>query len=142
MGSERCELTYKQRKRNGDITDRTEINLRLTPEVGADDVVAFVTAMGLTEHFSLRKESHIFHVKDGDAHTVLALYDVMGPDGIKRFLEVEIENTSEIEDQVAAGLLGMWVHELQETLGLGTPLNTSLYELYAPRDALFVPESF
>lgn len=137
-------LTYKQRRSNGNIRDRVEVDLFLDVERSnlEADAKALVEAMGFVEHFSIVKESTIYDIRVGrGAVVVLALYDVLHQGKISRFLEVEIEKSSSISDAEAVLLLDTWIGYLSE-LGLGEPINKSLYQLYAPKDDLFLDETF
>lgn len=198
--SDKSELTYKQRRRNGDISDRTEVNLSLAAEATEQDVRAYLEAMDMHEHFTIVKESWIQHVTTHPAHlitgkgilgsgagagiivhggsftgggvigvggsgwpgdnpyqqsyvpptlpidrvdAVFALYDVLHEGKIRRFLEVEMEQKGTISTTIATERLEWWKNWIAARwAGLGEPLNTSLYEMYAPRNGLFVPESF
>lgn len=136
-------LTYKCRQRPGDIRDRIEVDLFLDEKRATEpQVKAFVQALGLREHFTILKESTIVHFGEKGAIIVVALYDVLHQGQIRRFLEVEIEKSSEISDEDAAMVLSDWILEMQKDLGIGSPINQSLYEMFAPRDSLFLPESF
>lgn len=135
-------LTYKCRRRPGDIRDRIEIDLFLDESVKEETVAAFVEVMGLKEHFTILKESQIYHYCLENCTIVMALYDVIHMGKIRRFLEIEIDKESGISDEKAAELLQGWIDNAQVALGVGDPLNQSLYEMYAPRDALYLPETF
>ena len=156
--SDRPALTYKCRRRVGDISDRTEIDMWLGDKATDQDVRAMMEVMGMTESFSIVKESWIYHVPDtetpdaltygrrmqGDGiDVVFALYDVLHMGQIHRFLEVEIERKGTIAAEWAASRLIAWKEWVAQNFPtVGHPLNQSLYEMFAPRDRLFIPESF
>lgn len=206
--SDKSELTYKQRRRTGDISDRTEVNLPLAAEASEQDVRAHLEVMDMREHFTITKESWIQHVpgcipgsvtlssqsivgvpgtgqglvayggggfyggatgviggglygpyqpqwpppplavppvKAGDGiDAVFALYDVLHEGKIRRFLEVEMERKNQgLTAEAAQVRLTQWKDWIAQMWPqLGQPLNTSLYEMFAPLDELFVPESF
>ncbi len=152
MGVDKPALTYKCRRRDGDISDRTEIDMWLGPDATDQDVRAMMEVMGMKESFTITKESWIYHVADvpivqhkgeGNIDIVFALYDVLHNGLVHRYLEVEIERKGDITSQWATQRLDHWKGWIKEHFpGVGDPLNTSLYEMFAPRDDLFVPESF
>lgn len=153
-------LTYKQRQSPGNIRDRFEIDLFLSENRPTDDSVRnLLQTLGFEEHFTILKESHIWHFPDfvqiavdpdGSSPAtrttavpvIVALYDVLQGGAIRRFLEVEIDRDAEIDDPTAEMLLSDWILEVQGQLGLREPLTQSLYEMYAPRNHLFFPETF
>jgi adenylate cyclase class IV len=142
-------LTYKCRQSPGNIRDRYEFDLFLDDErVSEETVRAFVKVMKLEEHFTIKKESWIYcqEVLDsdygGDYKVILALYDVLHDGKISRYLEVEIDKDGTVSDANARIILDSYIANLQRVLGVGEPLNKSLYELFSPKDRLFLPETF
>ncbi len=140
-------LTYKCRQEPGNIRERIELDIFLDERrVKEETVKAFVAVLGLKEHFTILKESHIFkqefHSSHGNYTVVAALYDVLHDGKIDRFLEVEIDKDGTVDDEYARGILQSWISGFQRDLGVGEPVNKSLYEMYAPRDELFLPETF
>lgn len=147
-GNDHPVLTFKKRKDGGNSVDREEVDLFLERnDATDDDAKAFLGALGLKEHFSILKESHIHHIVRGDHIAVVALYDVMQPGqhGLRRFLEVEIDKDSECDATRGHEALRFWEAELESRFDIKAPLNKSLYELYAPfeKDAkLYIKGTF
>ena len=144
-------LTYKRRKNGGDSVDRVEVDLYLNLERATEvDVKTFLEKLGYIPHFTITKESHIVKVKDlvaegagTEALVVVALYDVLSPaGGLFRYLEIEIDKSSNCKEFEARDVLRGWSKELETKLRLDKPLGTSLYEIHAPRNELYVPDSF
>lgn len=153
-------LTYKQRQAPGNIRDRIEIDLFLAEHKPVTESVHnLLYTLGFSEHFTILKESHIWdfpeiiytatdadgvspQTKKAVAHVIVALYDVLHAGTIRRFLEIEVDRDSDIHDNTAEMLLSDWILEAQDKLGVREPLTQSLYEMYAPRNHLFLPETF
>ncbi len=135
-------LTVKIRKSQESIQDRHEVDMPISSEVSSDDVTAFLEMTGWKPHFEIQKMSYIFHIKGGSHVACIALYDVWSDDDmtpgdkvpVRRFLEVEIEKDSACTQEQANILLEDWVVEIRNELGLKEPLNSSLFELYAPKE--------
>lgn len=145
-------LTVKQRKSADSIQDRHEVDLPQDPSVTAADVQAFMKLTGWEPLFTIEKTSYIYHVKQGQAHICVALYDVWpvkpsflvttggkipmnirGPK--RRFLEIEVEKDSDVSDEMGQVLLNTWVDSAQGMFSdksLVGPLNESLLEMYRP----------
>ena len=146
VGGPSC-LTYKCRQSPNDIRERTELDLFLDGTRVSDDVVEeFVKVLGLKESFTIKKESWICRLQvmspEGHYTVVAALYDVLAGGTITRYLEVEIDKDGNIDDSAARIILNGWIGNLQNSLRVGLPLNCSLYELFAPRDELYLPGTF
>lgn len=142
-------LTYKRRKAPGDIRDRIEFDVFVDEKMTSERAtLGFLDALGFKQHFTILKESFIYHfegaLESGSFEAVIAVYDVFREEGHSgcRYLEIEIDKhgtCSEIDAQV---LLQEMIEEARTTFNLGAPLNASLYELWAPKDELYIPESF
>jgi len=133
-------LTVKGRKSSDSITDRVEIDLQFGPNVKGRDVPAFLKATGWKMQLWLAKDAHIFWFSPELGITItLALYDVNRvfgnlqtfPPPSRRFLEVEIEKTSSIDEERAKNVLDSWRNALTNEFKLSQPLNLSLYEIYS-----------
>lgn len=136
-GDREMELTYKQRKSTKSIVDRVEINLPFkygTQDVSVKKLLGY---LGAEEAFCIDKVSHIYHIvgKFGTAeyHATLALYDVTeeGTTKTDRFLEVEVESSSECSEQTALKVLDKWRKLIKDTLEVEGPINESLFEIYS-----------
>lgn len=138
-------LTFKQRSSPNDISSRTEIEIPIDIKRFSEEGTSkFLTALGGREHFSIHKHSQIYRIRSSPDNVVLDIvfYSVEYLNDFKYFVEVEVENTSPCSDEYAREVLESWVRLLQRELGLEGPLNKSLYEMYAPKDDLFLPNSF
>lgn len=142
-------LTFKQRQSPGNIRDRIEFDLFVDEAKTSDtEVIGFLRALGFREHFGILKESFIYHyegvVASGSYEVVIALYDVYSEAGHtgKRFLEVEIDKHGTCAEIDAQIILQDWIESAQQELVVTAPLNQSLYEMFAPRNELYIPESF
>ncbi len=135
-------LTVKLRKSTDSIQDRHEVDMPISTEVSAGDVTAFLEMTGWKLHFEIQKMSYIFHLDGTNHQACIALYDVWSDDNmepgdkvpVRRFLEVEIEKDSACTQGEANIYLQHWIKHLQVEFNLGTPLNSSLFELYAPKE--------
>jgi hypothetical protein len=130
------ELTVKRRKSVDSIGDRQEIDLTFAHSVMAEDVTAFLLAAGWEAEFTLQKHfSYPFWFKHGEASVVVSLYEVERQDtrDTRRFLEVEVEKTSQVSAEVADRLLKLWSGVLTNEFDLADPLTESLYEMYSGR---------
>lgn len=135
------ELTYKQRKSDKSIADRVEINLPFSGKVEPNDVHTMIGYLGGKEVFNIEKTSYIYHVRgqmgveEGSSKqyvAVLALYDVTDEEGkTRRFLEVEIESSSECSEEVGRKALDRWVRIVKNGLEVEGPINESLFEIYS-----------
>lgn len=129
------ELTVKQRKDDDSIVDRVEIDLKFAEGTTERDVTAFLLATGWVERLDLNKWSHIYTVRRNGITSILAFYTVEEYSGLevnppRDFIEVEIDKENEISEQQALDELNWWKKDLQFNLGLGEPINQSLYEIY------------
>jgi adenylate cyclase class IV len=133
-GNDHPVLTYKYRKSVGaDSVDRHEVDLFLenNDKVEEDTDALLTMALGCKKHFSILKESCIYHI-EGAGHTaVIALYDVMVPGNnyVERFLEVEIDKDSPCTPEEGAAALAAWQEAVESQFDLQRPLGQSLYEL-------------
>ena len=128
------ELTIKQRKSSESTLDRLEIDLKFHKDVTKENVEAFLVALGFKVKFILNKDSYIYHIirRESGIESVLAYYTVGTNDNdIKSFIEVEIEKSNNINKAEAFKELKWWNKELKFNVGVGTPLNESLYEIYS-----------
>lgn len=134
------EFTYKERKSQKSITDRIEINLPLAYGTPFETTHKLLTSLGAKPILDFYKMSYIYHISGyvavGRSRKVysghVAMYSVYrtGKDR-RQFLEVEIDSSSQCEPKVALKALDLWVNRIQKDLGLKTPLNSSLYEIYS-----------
>lgn len=131
------ELTYKQRKSDKSITDRVEINLPFSKTVKPADVHVMLDYLGATQVFDINKISYIYHAMghtmtdSGTYVAVIALYDVMDDDNTRRFLEVEIEASSQCDSEAGRKVLDKWTRLVKNHLAVEGPLNQSLFEIYS-----------
>lgn len=130
------ELTVKQRKSSRSIVDRLEINLGFAEATTHDDVTEFLHATGWVAEFILQKHfSHVFWFKHGEAEIAVSLYEVKRADTgeTRRFLEVEVERSSDVTEEKARQLLSLWGGCAANEFELDEPMNDSLYEIYSGR---------
>lgn len=133
------ELTVKRRKNANDITDRREVDLRFDPSMTAGDVAAFLWTAGWEQDLVLSKEfSRVFWFKHSGATIAVSLYEVSYNFDVRRFLEVEVEKTSDVSPEEAARLLRLWGGVVADEFDAGPPLDESLYEMYSGRRYLSV----
>lgn len=134
----RSTLTVKRRKSEDSISDRHEVDLPVGDKVPASDVSAFLKMSGWKLLFTIEKESFIYlYELPSGTKVCVALYDVWRPgqhrDKLsRRFLEIEIEKDSKIDIETARQILDDWTTVFKKKLKLAKPLNSSLYEMYAP----------
>jgi hypothetical protein len=137
------ELTVKMRKSETSITDRVEIDLTFGPTTTDTDVISFLEATGWKEELWLSKHfSKVYWFKHGNAEIAVSLYEVeefkhyphdlfgRKTGNIRRMLEVEVEKGSDVDKEAARTVLSTWCSVLTDDLGLGVPLDRSLYEIY------------
>lgn len=137
------ELTYKKRKSADSISNRVEINVRLSDRPQTeDDAVRLIEALGGKYDFTIEKTSRIWHLsglhRGFPYKATLALYGVCPVTRLMRmplaqtahFLEIEIESESNVTENEGEEILDLWVSSLKNGLGLGWPMNKSLYEMY------------
>lgn len=149
-------LTVKQRKSSDSIQDRHEVDLPQDLSVTAADVKAFMKMTGWEPLFTIDKTSYIYHIKQGEAHICVALYDVWpvqpgfmvtGGGRIpmtmrgerRRFLEIEIEKDSDVSEETGQALLNQWTDSARgmfAAMRLEGPLNESLLEMYRPDSSI------
>lgn len=138
---EKSVLTVKKRKSKESLVDRHEVDLPVAPGVPPEDVAAFLELAGWKEEYSIRKVYWIFHIKEINHRSCVAMYDVWKTGGFKnnsksspkkyRFLEVEIERDSECSTRTGESLLSEWLSKINnDILPEAKPLNVSLYELF------------
>ncbi len=135
------ELTTKRRKSTASITDRAEVDLKFGPDHSVKDVTEFLRISGWKRLFTLFKDQcHVFFFEEKDAKVTLAYYGVerlnertQKCEGLRHFVEVEIEKGSKLSDRDAMALLQKWRTRLEKTLCLGAPLKQSLFEIYSNR---------
>jgi hypothetical protein len=143
------EITVKKRKGARSITDRLEINLRFEAGTSIDAVDAFLRATGWTPAFKLAKDAHIFWFESGQEKATVVIYQVaretLDEGGqprltdCKRFVEVEIESSSNLSERGKKDALRRWRTLLIEAFPeLGEPLNDSLYEIYSGKRYLIM----
>jgi hypothetical protein len=136
------ELTVKRRKSAKSTRDREEIDLKFSERTSTKDVAAFLKATGFTPVFMLVKIAHIYWLESDGVPMTVVFYDVWQQEpgseplravqaGAKRFVEVEAEKGSDALKRDAKAVVDTWVKRFQTVLGLGEPLNESLYEIYS-----------
>lgn len=133
------ELTVKQRKGRRQIVDRVEVDLTFSNDMRIADVQEFLRATGFKRTLTLFKDHcHVFWFDDDGVEVVVAYYGVerlnertRQVDGLRHFIEVEVSKDSKLDDAKARALLEAWRRRMQTAfLGLGHPIQFSLYELY------------
>lgn len=144
-------LTFKQRQSPGNIRDRFETDVFIdASRTDQEEVCRFLSSLGFERHFGILKESFIYHyegvVSSGLYEVVIALYDIYDEATRnhtgQRFLEIEIDKHGSCDDIDAHLVLEDWIEAAQKELGVTQPLNQSLYEMFAPRNGLYLPETF
>lgn len=137
FGGDKMELTYKERKSEESIQDRVEINLVLQPGTPPPSVDALLKALGAKECFEIWKSSAIYHVhgkyEGVDYAATVVLYDVYPKDSFafQRYLEVEVEATSDCSPEQGMKVLDAWVEAVKNRFTVKGPMNKSLYEIYS-----------
>lgn len=142
------ELTVKVRKSKKSIEDRHEVDLTFDKKTRPIDVQQFLKLTGWKEEVSLVKTNHIYFFKEKGWNGMrvdtpekdqwwgfdVAIYDVtLSPPGLhesRRFVEIEIHKDGPMPMDARAHHLKLLSHSLKMGLGLGEPLNESLYEIY------------
>jgi len=129
------ELTTKKRRNSYSLQCRTEINVKLDLGTDPADMIRLMGMMGYEHQLTLDKPTCAVYTFMNDLGEVeVALYTVsMVGDSNKPFRTfVEVEVKGEMSENDAADVLNEWKAFLQEAFKLGEPMNTSLYEMYAP----------
>lgn len=141
----RHELTVKRRKSADSTRDREEIDLHFDQETEPRDVDAFLKATGFVPVFTLVKVAHIYWLEVEGIPLTVVFYEVWQQEprplpcpilnqpvpGARRFIEVEAEKGADVKKGDAKAVINRWVRRFQEHLGVGEPLNESLYEIYS-----------
>ncbi len=135
------EVTTKRRKSSTSITDRAEVDLKFDPKHSVKDVTEFLRISGWKRLFTLFKDQcHVFFFEEKDARVTLAYYGVerlnertQKCEGLRHFVEVEVEKGAKLSDRDAMALLLKWRTRLEKALGLADPLKQSLFEIYSNR---------
>lgn len=134
------ELTVKLRTSRESIVCRKEVDLRFAPDIQAEDVRQFVTAVGFQPHVRIYKKSHIFWV----GPLTVVLYDCQGEAPVDggsatvlkqyRIIEVEAEKDSDLDRRASVEAVESMVMEMRGAdLPLGKLISESLYELFTGR---------
>ncbi len=136
------ELTIKRRKSAHSIDDRVEVDLGFAADMTAEDIKTFLFMSGFRPDFTLLKHfSRVWWFQHGHNATVaVSLYEVERQDtrDTRRFLEVEVEKSSNIDPGHALVILDVWSGVLMEEFDLADPQTESLYEIYSGRRYLTV----
>ena len=128
-------LTFKERKSNGSIMDRVEIDLPFAESVQPRDVVSVLKHLKAEKLFKIDKVSYIYRTRGiirGQMYeATAALYDVKTASGaVDRYLEVEVERDNKCSPKLAVLALEEWVSAIKSALTVTGPLNKSLFEIY------------
>lgn len=135
FGGASNQLTVKLRKSKKSILNRIEQDLNFSKKTSVKDVGNFLIFSGYKLKFSLKKRAIVLWLEnEAKVHFTMVLYEVFAlnnPNKKRRFLEIEVEKSNDLTQDVAELELGILKHLLSKKMNFKKPLNKSLYEIFS-----------